>query len=186
MFLEEFPINRFFNIAFLIALVSSSGCCRHLRNLDEFPINKEDMKSLACLRDAGTNVWFLIDSMNNMHVLRNQPDVLSDICEIQLSPDISYCAVISAGEGHPVLSIFAVDFLLSGSTTDSTVAAYRVIDPYPGTIAAIRWLDRTRISFKSDMDFTKFNPETYRTATEPSDTQTIWEYDVKSGKFKIP
>lgn len=60
------------------------------------------------------------------------------------SPDGRYLAVLSAGEGHPVLEVLDLPRLLKG-----TGGVLRRIDPYPGSIGVTGWAG-PRLRVESD------------------------------------
>lgn len=91
-----------------------------------------------------------------------QPDIglgcgisaLSQVTEIAASPDGHWLAVVSVGEGHPMLEIIALDEF----TREHRYRAQVEFNPYPGTLTLAGWhqgslevfsdalLDRPRIA----------------------------------------
>lgn len=62
------------------------------------------------------------------------------------SPDGRYLAVLSVGEGHPVLDILDIHRVVAGTHGDRSL---RFVDPYPGMIELVGW-ERGRLKVKSD------------------------------------
>jgi hypothetical protein len=62
------------------------------------------------------------------------------------SPDGRYLAVLSVGEGHPVLDLLALPRVLGGSHGERSL---RFIDPYPGSIELLGWVG-ARLRLASD------------------------------------
>lgn len=72
---------------------------------------------------------------------------LSAVAELAISPDGCWLAVVSVGEGHPVLEIVEVAPLLAEPSEYRTNLA---LNPYPGGFGRIEWLDGS-LEVSSDM-----------------------------------
>lgn len=72
---------------------------------------------------------------------------LHQVADLQVAPDQQWLAVISVGEGHPMLEVVALSDWLAGKP----YRAQCTINPYPGTIHAERW-DAGRLRVVSDVD----------------------------------
>lgn len=66
------------------------------------------------------------------------PVALLMVDSLAVSPDGRYIAVISVGEGHPVLDVLDLARALGSSHGDRALAT---INPYPGWIAVDAWRD---------------------------------------------
>jgi len=62
------------------------------------------------------------------------------------SPDGRYLAVLSVGEGHPVLDILDLDRVVQGTHGDRSLF---FVDPYPGSIELLSW-EGSRLKVASD------------------------------------
>lgn len=93
--------------------------------------------------------WFLLSSDNwslNKRIGSISADLML-ISDIKASPDGKALAVLSVGEGHPVVEVIDLPLLLQEKK-------YRVlhkIDPYPGSIEIRSWEDNVRVQIGSDM-----------------------------------
>lgn len=72
---------------------------------------------------------------------------LSAVAELVASPDGRWLAVVSVGEGHPILEIVEVAPLLAEPSEYRTNLA---LNPYPGGFGRIEWLDGA-LEVSSDM-----------------------------------
>ncbi len=89
--------------------------------------------------------WFLISEWSLKH-LTHPPQTLHDIISLKASPDKRFLAVISVGEGHPVLSVYKLADILANK---KATLAFE-IDPYPGFINIVGW-QKTKLHIQSDM-----------------------------------
>ena len=113
--------------------------------------------------------WFLLNS-----VLRGENERIASISaaselisDIKAAPDGEYLAVLSVGEGHPVLEVIDLPKLLE----EKTYTVLHKLDPYPGVIEIHSW-DGVRLQVSSDMLLT------YRDKTDgrvPEDLRLSWQ-----------
>ena len=66
------------------------------------------------------------------------------------SPDGRYLAVLSVGEGHPILDVLSLPRVLEGTHGELPL---RTIDPYPGSIELAGW-EGTKLKVLSDRPLT--------------------------------
>lgn len=105
--------------------------------------------------------WFLAYDSDQVVDLGCGLAGMHQVSAVVPSPDRRWLAVLSAGEGHPLLEIVDLQDLLIGQ-------GYRVvteINPYPGTINVMRWTKDSLI-VTSDMALHQFplpdgDPTTY-------------------------
>jgi len=89
------------------------------------------------------------------------------ISDIKAAPDGKYAAVLSVGEGHPILEVIDLPKLLQ----EKTYTVLHKIDPYPGVIEIRSW-NGVRLQVSSDMLLT------YRDKTDgrvPEDLRLSWQ-----------
>lgn len=79
--------------------------------------------------------WFLIKGKYGNQSLGNNLSQLAEVHQLLSSPDGNYLAVLSVGEGHPVVEVIDLQKLRS----KNEYAALHIIDPYPGTVAIDCW-----------------------------------------------
>lgn len=72
---------------------------------------------------------------------------LHQVADVRVAPGQQWMAVISVGEGHPMLEVVALSDWIAGQP----YRAQCTINPYPGTIHAERW-DDGRLGLASDVD----------------------------------
>jgi hypothetical protein len=76
---------------------------------------------------------------------------------LDVAPNGRYLAVVSVGEGHPILEVVDLPKLLQGAT----YTVLHTLDPYPGEIAIDTW-HGSKLHVKSDMLLTRLDPESNR------------------------
>ena len=82
--------------------------------------------------------WFFIKGMTGNRAnqpLGNNLSQLAEVHQLSASPDGKYLAVLSVGEGHPMVEVIDLQKLRD----KNEYTALHVIDPYPGTIEIERW-----------------------------------------------
>lgn len=90
--------------------------------------------------------WFLRrpDQEKEKHIASNIT-TLSEVHDIKASPDGRYLAVLSVGEGHPVLEVVDLPLFLK----QRKYKVLRTINAYPGAVGINRW-DKDRLIIDSD------------------------------------
>lgn len=78
--------------------------------------------------------WQRIRSGRNLPLA--VPPVTLHPVDLSISPDGRYLAVVSVGEGHPVLDVLDLARVLAGTHGDRSLLT---IDPYPGSIELAGW-----------------------------------------------
>ena len=62
---------------------------------------------------------------------------MRQVSDVSISPDRKWAAVVSVGEGHPMLEVIELERLLA----KREFAAMTTINPFPGTIHVQGWSD---------------------------------------------
>jgi hypothetical protein len=83
---------------------------------------------------------------------------MMNIVQLEASPDGQYLAVLSVGEGHPLIHIFETREIVKhfesyqtiDKNKDSYLAAYYSLNPYPGSVDIVKW-NKKELFIKSDM-----------------------------------
>lgn len=107
--------------------------------------------------------WFLLNTF--VSGVNEQLGAISDgprnISGIKASPDGQYLAVISSGEGHPLLEVVDLPQLLG----QKTYQAFQTLDPSPGFIEIQEWKGN-QLYVKSDILLTEMDRETGKVPDE--------------------
>ncbi len=103
--------------------------------------------------EEGETEWFILAPSGNKKMAAS-PSSLAYVSEIKPSPDHSFLAVISVGEGHPILDIIDLTKLL----TENETRTIMTVNPYPGTISVERW-SGNRLRVRSDALLTRKDKE---------------------------
>lgn len=110
--------------------------------------------------------WFLLKGEGNQHIGSISPG-FNIIASLRASENGQYLAVLSIGEGHPIIDVIDANQLL----LKKTYQVVQHIDPYPGTILLDTW-HGTLLQVKSDMMLTERDSKTGRV---PSDMNLSWQ-----------
>ncbi|MHC4314879.1 MAG: HEAT repeat domain-containing protein, partial [Planctomycetota bacterium] len=91
--------------------------------------------------------WFLRrgDQEKEKHIASNIT-TLSEVHDIKAAPNGRYLAVLSVGEGHPILEVVDLPLLLK----QKEYRVLRTINAYPGAVGINRW-DKDRLIIDSDV-----------------------------------
>jgi len=79
--------------------------------------------------------WFILKDMGHSREIGSNLSCLYQVHQILPSPDNRYLAVLSVGEGHPMVEVIDLEKL----RLQSKYAVLQTIDPYPGTVSIDRW-----------------------------------------------
>ena len=115
----------FLNTAPAFARPSAGFLCVTLATADICVINT---------RDNGAE-WFKVNQNDIYHDKLEPPQSMSYVSGLQVSPSGKLLAVMSVGEGHPILDIINVEALLSDQPADSLFS----LNPYPGWVNMENW-----------------------------------------------
>lgn len=96
--------------------------------------------------DSGPN-WFVFTGCEDIMTI-DPPETERIVESLSASPSGRYMAILSSGEGHPVLGLFMTDKLDYGETPEIN----KTFNPYPGDITFLRWEEETLL-FESNYPF---------------------------------
>ena len=96
--------------------------------------------------DSGPN-WFVFTGCEDIMTIE-PPDTEHIIESLSASHSGRYMAILSSGEGHPVLGLYLTDKLDYGETPE----VERIFNPYPGHLMFQRW-EKETLFFESNYPF---------------------------------
>jgi hypothetical protein len=126
-------------------------------------------------------VWYKTRKKLRLEALKNIPDTsFQNVWQIKISLEDGFIAVLSEGEGHPVVEVFRLGDILShrDGWEDEPVGAILSIDPYPGTIRIKGWKSDTLLSIYSDVLLTEMDKKERRVPSQDPSNKTrefIWD-----------
>jgi len=122
--------------------------------------------------------WFFFPPQN-AHAIKLEaiPQSLANTDDFKVSPSEKWVAIISVGEGHPILDVVVLADVLENETT----TALRTINPYPGSINLKRW-EGDNLIIESDRDLTQQDESL--TIDDVNDEVTSFILHVPSGRIK--
>lgn len=123
-------------------------------------------------RKDQTSAWFVRRPDGTVKKLRGPNTALALVAEVRRSPSGAWLAVVSVGEGHPILDVFDAQAVLRGEAPDPLVT----VNPYPGTISIAGWSDDGALLVESDAELT----------LEPRDSGRTIMDDVEEFAIDLP
>lgn len=122
--------------------------------------------------EEGETTWFILTPSGNRKV-RQSPSSLVQVSEIKPSLDRRFLAILSVGEGHPILDLVDLTKLITENETRMIAS----VNPYPGTINIRGW-SGDRLIVESDALLThKDGEEPFITFSE----QELFSVSAASG-----
>ncbi len=90
--------------------------------------------------------WYLFRPDHPNQLIGKDLSAMLQISQIVASPDNRYLAVVSVGEGHPILEVMDIPTLVDKSKAKILIE----MNPYPGYLAIDRWRGKNLV-IESDM-----------------------------------
>jgi hypothetical protein len=112
-------------------------------------IGNEELLCVINTEDETGAHWFILKDMGRSREIGFNLSCLHLVDHILPSTDNKYLAVLSVGEGHPIVEVIDLEkFRLQ-----SKYVVLQEIDPYPGTVSIDRW-DGSYLIVNSNMPLT--------------------------------
>jgi len=170
-----------------IAGLSLAACGTGYRNVCEYLVADGPCRALTVVAQEGGDALGWVDPAGNLRLVRAETDVLAHIQSVAIAPDGSRAAIVSVGEGHPVLSVYRLaDLLAEADRPGKRLPAETSVDPYPLAIEEVRWLDSETIEFRSAIDFTRVDRELRRVGYDQATTDLpvrTWRWHIHDDVF---
>ena len=139
-------------------------------------------EELLCVINTGNEngaYWFILKDMGRGRELGSNLSCLYQVDHILPSPDNRYLAVLSVGEGHPMVEVIDLEKL----RLHSKYAVLQTIDPYPGIVSIDRW-DGAHLIVNSNAPLTQ-RKEDGRVDPDPMlPKDEAFSLDVATGEIK--
>lgn len=118
-----------------LVLIAALGACRgpQVAGSLSIPVSERGTLGFSGSEQEGAQ-WFLRQG-GQTRPLPTPPVTLFPVATLS-SPDGRYLAVLSVGEGHPILDILDIDRVVAGTHGDRSLLC---VDPYPGMIELVGW-----------------------------------------------
>jgi hypothetical protein len=98
-------------------------------------IGNEELLCVINTEDENGAHWFILKDMGRSREIGSNLSCLHQVDQILPSPDYRHLAVLSVGEGHPIVEVIDLEKL----RLQSKYVVLQEIDPYPGTVSIDRW-----------------------------------------------
>lgn len=125
--------------------------------------------------------WYKTQKTGRVETIKNIPETaLHNVWQVEISPKDEYIAVLSEGEGHPIVEIFELKKILMqrDGLEDEMIPPVLTVDPYPGTIWMKGWQSDTLLLIDSDVPLTFLDKNERRVPLQDMglETQTfLWD-----------
>ncbi|HNT99438.1 MAG TPA: LpqB family beta-propeller domain-containing protein [Acidobacteriota bacterium] len=170
-----------------IVVLSLAACGTGYRNVREYPVADGPCRALAVVACEEGDVLGWVDAAENLRLVRAETDVLAQIQSVAIAPDGARAAIVSVGEGHPVVTVYRVaDLVTGGGRAGERLPAEKTVDPYPLAIEDVRWIESDTIEFCSAIDFIRFDRESRRGGYDESRSEPpmrTWRWRLRDDAF---
>ncbi len=176
------------HLSYSIMLIFLSGCVSGHRvvltseNVVFDHFNTDASMGIMVISDERKGqAWYKTQQTWRVETIQNVPETASHhVWQIEISPGDAYLAVLSEGEGHPVVEIFEIKSILMqrDGCEDTMIAPVLSIDPYPGTIWIERWKSDTLLLVSSDVPLTLLDKNTRRVPLQDPESDSrkfLWD-----------
>jgi hypothetical protein len=119
--------------------------------------------------------WYKTQKTWRIETIKNIPETaLHNVWQVEISPKDDYVAVLSEGEGHPMVEIFELKkiFRQRDGLEDEMISPIVTIDPYPGTIWIKGWQSDTILRIESDVPLTLLDKHERRVPFQDPELET--------------
>jgi hypothetical protein len=101
------------------------------------PVSSPENELKLCVLNLSEDEaqWFILKEARLSERIPVAPQSLSTVDDFQISPTQSFLAIVSVGEGHPILDVVDLKRLLEHKIVKSLLS----INPYPGLIHIEKW-----------------------------------------------
>jgi len=119
-------------------------------------LNQTDKLCILNLQQ-GESQWFLIGAADGNQLLTPHPASMSQVVDFLISPSKQWLAILSVGEGHPIVDIVELTEFLHNHEPKTLIS----INPFPGTINLVKW-QKNQLLVTSDRRISQQNEELSR------------------------
>lgn len=113
------------------------------------PIGNDELLCVINTHSEDGARWFLLQGRHHNSEIGSNLSALHDVYQLMASPNYKYLAILSAGEGHPLIEIIELQTLRD----QKKYTILHEIDPYPGTVWISAW-ENQRLIVESDVPLT--------------------------------
>jgi hypothetical protein len=145
-------------------------------------LNKDSSLGVLVISDERMGqTWYKTQNNWRVETIKNIPETsLYNVWQVEISPQDEYMAVLSEGEGHPIVEIFEINkiFRQRDGLEDEMISPALSVDPYPGTIWIKEWQSDTLLLIDSDIPLTLLDKKERRVPLQDPGLETqefLWD-----------
>jgi len=142
-------------------------------------IGDEELLCVINTEDETGAHWFILKDMGRSREIGSNLSCLHQVHQILPSPDNKHLAVLSVGEGHPILEVIDLEKL----RLQSKYVVLQEIDPYPGTVSIDRW-DGSYLIVNSNVPLTQRKEDGRVDPDHILPKDETFSLDVATGEIK--
>ena len=173
----------------LILLLAAFGgsCCRtQYENVRVFPVSGQGCSGFVVVEQDWHYPIGYVDAEDHLILITADLNVLGQIEAVRPSPTGRRVLIESYGEGHQFISVYDVDALVEHHADSTMIPATGTLDPYPGALGNLKWVDDDTLQFESVSDFHVFDRESRRGGWPPEsevEELRIWGWSIREDRF---
>jgi hypothetical protein len=142
-------------------------------------MGNEELLCVINTEDETGAHWFILKDMGRSREIGSNLSCLHQVDHILPSPDNRHLAVLSVGEGHPILEVIDLEKL----RLQSKYVVLQEIDPYPGTVSIDGW-DGSYLIVNSNVPLTLRNEDGRVDPALILPKDEAFSLDVATGEIK--
>lgn len=176
---------------FLMVIFALGSCGLNCGNIETYAIRRDDCTKFVVVKQGFDYPLAYVDRENKLHLIRGELGCLGEIWEIIPAPDQSKVVIISYGEGAQSVDIYEVEELIKDDENPSReVKSFTTLDPWPGQISRVHWVDNQRIEFVSEVDFRGIDRKNRRGICEVENVgskaaEKKWQWDIQRDTVRL-
>lgn len=143
------------------------------------PIGNEELLCVINTEDETGAHWFILKDMGRSREIGSNLSCLYQVHKVLPSPDNKHLAVLSVGEGHPLVEVIDLEKL----RLQSKYVVLQEIDPYPGAVSIDRW-DGSSLIVYSNVPLTQRKEDGRVDPDQILPQDEAFSLDVATGEIK--
>jgi hypothetical protein len=171
----------------LLLLPLMLGACKpkplswtELSNVHIVDMHAPEREAVVVIADDQRGLlWYHATANQNLDAMINPPEPsLERIEQLSVSDDDRWLAVISVGEGHPVVDVFDLRAVLTTpqNAEPQPLKAIAAINPYPGRVSIDSWKDGV-LRLRSDVNLDQIRQNSGDDAINPKESIYLWSIE---------
>lgn len=145
------------------------------------PFTRHAKEQRLCVENRGMQEsrWFVKINPGKIREIAPPAVAMHYVSELKAAPSGDFLAVVSVGEGHPILELFSLPAVLEGFAQEALLE----INPYPGSVSLEYW-ENGKLVIASDSELPQYPADSSgQTMLRPLDKNHL--FVIEPGKAEI-